>query len=418
MFVLSKCIAVRKGLSTSERGIFLGAQNMSTPEQKPEFVRSKILQPTWFYDELINFEYTNIDQARRGSEADHTLKNMRIAAAEKGLQSYLRAKPFLIGAATLESLLNERPLQYDYIREGKIPFDHIFFEFAEPCSLEVPFLNTRKNIRGMLFKKQPSTPDYKYAGDYAADLHYSDSRNDMWSLGINFNSMLQGIFRGSLTNLLHLQTMPITFCIDMNKGVIYYDASANMEDYARRILEIQRKVDPSLKDPSAVMKTINESEQYIPLFYPEKEEIDSFEHNEVFFQIPNLCVNLVNYINAHNVTVVRREREVIYLDKDERGNKKVRRSKQPFHLIVVQDKVIEEPEEPREVGHWELRWRVYVRGHDRRYRDETGNIRMTTWIDPYIKGPSDAPWREQRYVVLAERLKREREMMRKYRERE
>ena len=73
MFVLSKCIAVRKGLSTSERGIFLGAQNMSTPEQKPEFVRSKILQPTWFYDELINFEYTNIDQARRGSEADHTL---------------------------------------------------------------------------------------------------------------------------------------------------------------------------------------------------------------------------------------------------------------------------------------------------------------------------------------------------------
>jgi hypothetical protein len=61
-----------------------------------------------------------------------------------------------------------------------------------------------------------------------------------------------------------------------------------------------------------------------------------------------------------------------------------------------------------------LEYRVFVRGHDRKYLDDRGAIRMTSWIPPCIKGPPNAPFIEQRYQVLHDKLKREQEMYKKY----
>jgi len=136
----------------------------------------------------------------------------------------------------------------------------------------------------------------------------------------------------------------------------------------------------------------------------ELDDLDVFKH------VPNLCVNLVNYINAHNVTVIKRERDV---DIDAERVWDGEREKNPFYLVTIRDGVVEEPELP--TGRtWDLKWRVYVRGHDRKYRDDQRRVVRTTWIGPHIKGPDGAPWRYQRYQVLATKLLREKEMLREH----
>ena len=54
--------------------------------------------------------------------------------------------------------------------------------------------------------------------------------------------------------------------------------------------------------------------------------------------------------------------------------------------------------------------RIVVRGNIKKRLDEAGNIIKTYWQPPHIKGPKDAPFRDQRYQVLADKIKREQEL--------
>ncbi len=193
----------------------------------------------------------------------------------------------------------------------------------------------------------------------------------------------------------------VIFSIDTNERKVKYTLGEKAREIARQRLW-------------ATVRKVRGDKDIPRVEYEREERISEVKNNLFLQQIPNLCTNIINYINAHNVTIVTKEREVIELERDERNKKKKKVHQRPFHLIVVKDKVIEEPESPKETGQWTLQERLYVRGHDRRYRDDTGNIRMTLWISPYVKGPPNAPWREQRYAVLADKLMREKEMMKKY----
>jgi hypothetical protein len=396
-------------------------------------MRRKILDPTWFYDFLLNEQHTQLESAKKelrekevrltqfiertripGKQSfidpatnkntpltpairENCLNgltdrvkefNLYVSSASKRLVDLEASKPFLIGPATLDSLLETLPETFEYIENGHIPFNDIFFEFREPLKLGVPFVGIESEARGLLFNKRK-------IGDkevYLLDLQYlKDKTKERHTLSTAFD--MKRIFLGRMWG---------------SNGGFYSAYEVDPKNNAVRFTSPSSRIAVSRMLANGIYPlgaTENQSGVV------ETKPISEVPNGETLFQIPCLFINLINYINAHNVTVIKKDRPVVYLDKDDRGKKKKHTSSQPFYLITVKDEVVEEPEIPREIGKWQLTERIYVRGHDRRYRDDNGNIRMTTWISPHVKGPPNAPWREQRYQVLAEKLMREKQMM-------
>jgi len=132
----------------------------------------------------------------------------------------------------------------------------------------------------------------------------------------------------------------------------------------------------------------------------EIKNIDLKKSSELIESLYGFTVNMINYINAHNVTLSEGG-NVNPQVKDKIG---LVHSK-PYNIITLKD-------EEKYVGDYEengrkLDCRIYVRGHPRRLKNDQGIIYRTTWVSPHIRGPEGAPWREQRYQVLADKLKRE-----------
>jgi hypothetical protein len=70
----------------------------------------------------------------------------------------------------------------------------------------------------------------------------------------------------------------------------------------------------------------------------------------------------------------------------------------PYYFVEV--KKIYVDDEPKEGIGWTLNYRVWVRGHNRHYQDGA-----CIWIDPYVKGPLNAPWKHNRYLMLYDRFR-------------
>ena len=350
------------------------------------------------------------------------------------------SRAFLIGPATVDSFINNVPIDFSYIRKERLPFDSMFFEFSEPIDISCPLLSEKCALRAVFLGKDSEETRYGRHDSYELKLFYKPLSGGIVEMPIKFghNGRLLNRYRGwvydddlsrQTERMVHFEIHMPSESIRYNRvSSDYNDKELDDQAISRVVercnatkekvstLEQEAKINPARQAEHlfAELEAEQAEEERSKILYFEKKSLKELDHHEVFTKIPNLCVNLINYINAHNITVIKREREVIYLDHYERGKKKKRSENQPFHLVVVQDKVYEESEEPKEIGKWKLEERVYVRGHDRRYRDCSGNIRMIIWVSPCIKGPSNAPFANQRYVVLAEKLIREREMMRTY----
>lgn len=405
-------------------------------------MRSKILNPEWFYDELSNMlgfannefqrELGNYPQAkanldrevakcrdflRRGHNShieailDENLKRLDEAEVRReGMifdftyvkeieKELLESKPFRIGPATLESLLNQKPSSYESVVAGKIPFDNLFFEFAEPLELGMPFVPSKYQTRAIHLQKKVDKGD----NVYSLVLYYQ-IKGLVASVQVDFKPGKTDFFLGRITTRAASKVIADESTYrgqEYPPDFVNFFMTESNGQYLRKCTDL------------GVFKKFREGLVGVEKTFAERVAINSIPHNEIFVQIPNLCINLINYINAHNVTVVRKERVVIELERDERNKKKRREHQRSFYLVTVRDEVVEEPESPKETGQWTLQERLYVRGHDRRYRDDAGNIRMTIWVNPYIKGPPNAPWREQRYAVLADKLTREKEMLKR-----
>jgi hypothetical protein len=115
----------------------------------------------------------------------------------------------------------------------------------------------------------------------------------------------------------------------------------------------------------------------------------------------------VNYINAHNVTIKKTERETRDIDgvnrKRERKGKKQLTPIKPYHWIDLRPVEIVSGRKRETYGRV-LEFREMVRGHFQRYHKTEGVVR--NWIDPYVRGPDDALWRENRYRLLETMLRR------------
>jgi hypothetical protein len=191
----------------------------------------------------------------------------------------------------------------------------------------------------------------------------------------------------------------INYYIDMRKGTVAY---ADMPSLCESLKDIslfsflKLKLMPGKEGLKEMRRGVLKNT--MPLA--------ELKNNETFTRTANLCVNLINYINAHNVTVVPRTEPI------RRAEHTHPSQERKFNLITLKDRTTQEYE-PRDEPLWQLKERIYVIGHDRRYRNPDGSIRMTSWIPPHIRGPPNAPFREQRYKVLAEKLQREIDMYRR-----
>jgi len=285
------------------------------------------------------------------------------------LDAILSSKPVLIGPATLDSLINQEPESYECIKEGKLPFDFVFFEFFEPFTIELPIIGENRELTGIRLHKSLDTDSNiiqlrnlrGYKDFYNAVLYTINQRKEMGFIDLHFDSTFMGLFFGSIPDNLDFRVN-----IDRNEArIIKYH---KIEDQNERIER----------------EALFEKEDTILSF-------DEIESNTFFRQISNLCVNIINYINAHNITIIKRKRKFDTIKRTERGKKKRIRKEEPYHLITIKDGFIEESELPTERS-WELQWRVYVRGHT------------------HVRGPPDAPWRENRYRDLAAKLEQEKRM--------
>lgn len=133
-------------------------------------------------------------------------------------------------------------------------------------------------------------------------------------------------------------------------------------------------------------------------------------------KLANLGINAIQYINAQNVIYRQRNRtehktvvQNIYEGKNrrklkKRKNRNIEIDLKPYYWIEVKKdtKYID-----RRQGDYEstLNCRFWVRGHNRYYCDVDGNEKYHRWIEPYVKGPEGAPFKENRYEVLYKRFK-------------
>jgi len=126
-------------------------------------------------------------------------------------------------------------------------------------------------------------------------------------------------------------------------------------------------------------------------------------------RIINFSINLINYINARNATKVIAERsnrqELNRINrKRARKGKSTLNPLKPYYLVKIepgyvdegtQDKGLVVGKETSQGKSWELEYRVWVMGHERHFQN-----RDYVWIEPYIKGPKNAPWRNNRYALV------------------
>jgi len=330
------------------------------------------------------------------------LKRDNVQFSRQKREDFERAHPVLLGPATLDSLVEHVPEKLDYIKEGKFPFDNIFFEFMEPIEdfdtfnptiiCESALQGSPKFCGIQLIKDRVLSE--RHEGAYSIlSFHNSDEHNNYISSEFTVSNDSQSLIGG----LIRVPTLENTFVMNFKRSI---DSFGNL---GKLILGLDFETYPHLS-------SVGEGEDIMSHY---KDDADRIE--EYFSKLNNLAINIINYINAQNVRVVPAKRKVQtrkLRDSRRSGRKAIHESEKPFHIVKI-DSGIEEINEEKD-SNWSLQHRVYVIGHDRRYRDERGSIRKTIWIEPHVRGPENAPWRHHRYAVLAGMLEREKEMIRNY----
>jgi len=292
---------------------------------------------------------------------------------ENGLLEIMRndAKLFLIDDVVRDSLYNER-FTNPSTNNLRLPFPAIFFQFQHPLPDEAVMgapSETAGRIDMQTITKAVLLTDYnlfkKYFpeavplsgrvdGNYRAYV-FGDTIVDYSKIPVNLKSMLP---EGSADK--PVVDSDQVLILDFNK----YDLS---NFYTQFI------------SPNKVAT--------IPTANPR----DGIEEN--LRKLLDLNINLINYINSRNVVVRQKDRV-----KNPKINEKRKRDGKlplnPYYWIEVKKEHVE-PGEPKNL--WELKNRVWVRGHFRHYENE-----YTIWIEPFVKGPPNAPWKHNRYQVLSQ----------------
>jgi hypothetical protein len=279
------------------------------------------------------------------------------------------SKIFLINGAVVDDLYNLKHDDTDYGQTFHLPFPGIFFEMMSP--LEISLIGERR-VKGILygtmekadmFKNQGSPPD-----QFVMNLFYENAVK----IGAFPDSVY---FRTSrLPNMALITNEGFFYEYTPEKGVV-----ATLRPNYGKLYQKIKQHDPEMMRAN-------------------------------FQRLLDLSINLLSYINAHNVTI--REAGRGGPDIDVINKRRIRKSKKPlptksYYWIDVKKSAVGEDNLSVVSGN-PLEYREWVRGHFQKYHTKDGPVK--NWIEPYVRGPSNAPWKENRYRVLDDLLKEGRKL--------
>lgn len=315
-----------------------------------------------------------------GAHAAQSAQN-RYHALRKQHELLSQSKVFIIGPATIDSLMHWEPRDqenedeipnYDYLREGQLPFPAIYFEFFDPVKLQLPFNQGEREVLGMTLTDTQTLP-LKIKGDnsglrYALSLFYKIGKKVQPGLVIATNPDQQEIFLGS--------SEKTRFRVNMRDRIVEFD------DHYDAIRE----------------------------HYPHRRPLDFEDEVKPLITVTNLATNLINYINAHNVYVQPSAHHRLHSSGVAPSPISKSRYNRPFYIVKVRDEQVMREDRPEQSR--TLSCQFWVRGHARRYRNEDRSIRYVTWIPWHKKGPDGAPWKQHRWAISNEKIERELALMR------
>jgi len=303
----------------------------------------------------------------------------------RGLVDLLqRSRFFLLNDAVVDDLHH---LPHDATNNEAtfhLPFPVMFFELINPLNIKIDTDST-KSLKGMLYGK---------AKDNDFHLFLNDSTrvpDDQFTVHLFYDNIVKGrvdtlpdsiFFRLSALPRLAFMSGPYFYEYSPEVGVV-----PTLEQGIKNILQ------------NKYSRLVNE-EMYEQL-KPKNPETT----RENFERLLDLCINVVDYINAHNVTIRRTERETRDIDKINRKReikgKKLLSPLNSYYWIEVKQAEITET---RAGKGWIIDYREWVRGHFQGYHTKEGILKH--WIQPYIRGPPEAAWKENRYKVLDDMLRK------------
>jgi len=339
------------------------------------------------FGDVIEIPFRSSDRYKPYAEMD--LEGF--AGAMQFRLNFARAHPFLVGPATLESLLDRPAENYDFIRQGRLPFNPLFFEFTEAPSGFIPGIKrSNVNLKGVYLCASPS----KESGNltYVFSSFWKDKEGEILGVDLFMDDPKSTNFKGHVSHLSQsnfeldkttVDKNAYKFVVDMNKGKVHISQTPKK---LAALLNHEHNAPTELVDFS---KLFDRPVPYNP------------DEHTVFSMVPNLCTNLVNYVNAHNVTITTKSRQSPS-EPSEEGSPNSR----PYSIVTVKDETHHEP-----ITHHQgrvLTYQLAIRGHNRRLRNSEGEVVKTSWIPSYIKGPEGAPFYDTRHEVTAKKILAER----------
>ncbi|MBS3051415.1 MAG: hypothetical protein J4400_04680 [Candidatus Aenigmarchaeota archaeon] len=271
------------------------------------------------------------------------------------LQVLDKSKLFLLNGAVVDDLYHMPPEYTDYETATRLPFPVMFFELMDPLEVERIHGEKTRLTAMMVGKSIDADPFYRWA-----IAQHAEMSGKTFSFLFFYDTMKEfdlpdNVICGS--DKLHLVFRPEEFA----NGTLF---ETNM-----------------LTRPNPPMNV------------------------NFYSGMTGLCLNTISYINAHNVTVRREDRQNGGLSginaRRIRHGKKPLPNLKPYYWIDVRQSEARERNREEES---KMEYREWVRGAFHRYHTRAGIVRH--WVQPYIRGPEDKPWKENRYRILADMLQK------------
>ena len=317
-----------------------------------------------FYDRLVARAANFCDSARQNGK-----NAVRIGHELRALRE---AKVFYIDSMTLDSLLNE-PYSLEEFSPDiiHIPFPNMFFEFESGLKYRNLEGETEGDfwVNGLLYSELSKSPIMRRFIEVVGEGQLLQEGFSVSSFGNYYNARPGGPFD------------TITFC-EGGRDFMIEKKRHDKEGYEVHHFELSSQTLSNL--------TFDENDNAI--FTPTSFELLDDDNLDIF-KMANLVVNLIDYINSENVEIIPRNRERRPKQRRQRREGPLK----PYYLIEVKKEVYR-PSEDGETDLWSLDYRVWVRGHFQRYHTRNGVIRR--WLIPHIRGPENAPWKNNRYLML------------------
>ena len=315
---------------------------------------SKMKTQRLFFDDLVDHYHRESEQSKADIDKEVAKNFGKILDA---------AKIFSINGAVVDDLYHIPHDNTNYEQTFHLPFPAIFFELMNPLEISI---TQERRVKGILYGKMEDADMFQHKGapldQFVMNLFYKDATK-----------------RGVIQDSVYFRTSHLPNLAFLTSEGFFYEYTPE----------------------TGVIATLKEGDEQI---YQRVKPHDNNGMRTNFQRLLNLSVNLIDYINAHNVVVRKADRGGPIIDVINR--KRVKKGKKtlptkPYYWIDIKQSVANEENISQSD---QLEYREWVRGHFQRYNTRDGIVK--NWIEPYIRGPTDAPWKENRYRVLDDMLKK------------